>query len=56
MDIVRQNDGRHYVPNISDADTKTLKRLLNAARAKAKKVRQLKCMLFEICLNMSEAA
>ena len=53
MDIVRQNDGHHYVTNISAGDTKALNRLLNAARKKAKKVSPLKCMLLEICLNMS---
>ena len=55
MDIVRQNDGRHYVPNIINAGTKALNRLLNAAHAKAKKVSPLKCMLLENCLNMNGA-
>ncbi len=53
MDIVRQNDGRDYVPNIRNADTKAMNRLTIAAPAEAKKVRPLKCMLLEICLNMS---
>ena len=55
MDIVRQNDARHYLPNVSNADIKALNRLLNATRAKAKKISPLKCMLLEICLNMSGA-
>ena len=55
MDIVRQNDGRQYVPNIINAGTKALNRLLNAARTKAKKVSPLKCMPLEIYLNMSGA-
>ena len=53
---MRQNDGRNYVPNNSNADTKALNRLLNAARAKAKKVSPLKCMLIEIFPNMSGAS
>ena len=55
MDIVRQNDGHHYVTNISAGDTKALNRLLNAAHTKARKVSPLKCMLLEIFLNMSGA-
>ena len=55
VDIVLQNDDRHYVPNISNAVMTALNRLLNAARAKAKKVSPLKCMLLENCLNMSGA-
>ena len=52
---MRQNDGHHYVTNISDGDTKALNRLLNAARTKAKKVSPLKCMPLEIYPNMSGA-
>ena len=55
MHIVRQNDGRQYVPNIINAGTKALNRLLNAAHAKAKKASPLKCMLLENCVNMSGA-
>ena len=55
VDIVRQNDGRHYVPNIINAATESLNCLLNAAHAKAKKVSPFKCMLLENCLNMSGA-
>lgn len=55
MHIVRQNDGRQYVPIIINAGTKALNRLLNAAHAKAKKASPLKCMLLENCVNMSGA-
>ena len=45
MDIVRQNDDRHYLPNVSNADINALNRLLKATRTKAKKISPLKYML-----------
>jgi hypothetical protein len=45
VDIVRQNDARHYLPNVSNANINALNRLLKAARTKAKKISPLKCML-----------
>ena len=55
MAIVLQNDACHYLTNASNADIKALNRLLVVAEAKAKKINPFKCILLEICFNMSGA-